>query len=773
MKFTLKNRFTRFLLLILLSGMIFSACKDLEDHEKYTKPEWLAGKLYTQISSFEDLSVFTSLLENTGYDTILDLTGSFAVFAPTDEAFQQWFEEHPELDGDVSNLPVGQQLSMVQYHILQNRWSKKQIQSLDIYGWIDRDDPNNDKPRAYKRQSIYQQPDRKYWIRRDDDAEYIIDSTESSEYKIVYSNSRKYLPLFYDEYFDIHDLNGEDYEFYYERSYEHGKVYIANARTLNDEIPAENGFIYKIDQVIRLPLNAEELLSMEHGGNTTSAFLDMIYEFPEFSANDQATFQQSEAKAGGKFDTLYNLDYPRLCFNIQEELTGSSTSSSRYTLRYQNGMAVPSDDAFQDYINSVLTVNSGYPHWPDFESVPVNVRRLILDAHMSNEPIYRSDFASGFRNNAGDRVFLNEGNIVYKYYGSNATFMILDEAIQPRALTSVTGPVYLRPGFSIMMYAMESSNTLSALKKINTDYVLFAPPDKRCLADSSLLLNWIPNQKNRYYFMALNRGTGMMERVDNYTLKKRILNQVAISRPTGAARKEFIENLAGNFIVFDNVNNTASGGMENAFGYRGDSAVYSEPLRMEEETDNGITYQFNSWFRTPITGMFSRLSAYPVFMELLLKAKLASDVYYNLPFLVDGAHYTVFVPSEEVLLNSGADTLSISDLQQFLKYHFVRGERIWTDGSKPSGRYETLRIDESSSPSKTLYSSLNIETGYDYINILRDDNSLYCNIPEHEEKTNIMAAFRIVEKEPGPHDYIITGVVHEIDSVLTKYQLAR
>jgi uncharacterized surface protein with fasciclin (FAS1) repeats len=144
-----------------------------------------------------------------------------------------------------------------------------------------------------------------------------------------------------------------------------------------------------------------------------------------------------------------------------------------------------------------------------------------------------------------------------------------------------------------------------------------------------------------------------------------------------------------------------------------------------------------------------------------------------LSFLVEGAYYTVFVPSEEALLNSGADTLAIADLQQFLKYHFIRGERLWTDGSMPEGRYETLRVDESSSESQTRYSSLNIETGYDYINILKDDNSLYCAIPEAEEKTNSMAAFCIVEKDAGPHDYIITGVIHEIDSVLMKDQLAR
>jgi uncharacterized surface protein with fasciclin (FAS1) repeats len=773
MKVSLKNKFPVGLFLLLFSVMIFNSCKDITDNEKYQQPEWLAGKLYTQISSMEDLSIFTTLLQNTGYDSLLDLTGSFAVFVPTDEAFQLWLNEHPELGGDISNLPQDQQKIMVQYHILQNRWSKEQFQSLDIYGWIDRDDPTNDKPRGYKRQSIYQQANKKYWIEKHSDQEYIVDSTESSKYKTVYTRSRKYLPLFFDEYFTVNDLKGEDYEFYYDRSFEHGEVYIANARTLNEEIPAENGFIYKIDQVIRVPLNAEELLSMEHNGKSTKSFLDMIYQASEFSENVTATFDQPEARAGGEFGVLYDLDYPQLSFNIHEELTGPNTNNTFYTVRYQNGIAAPSDEAFQEFINSVLTVNSGYPHWPDFESVPVNVRRLILNAHMSNEPIYSTDIADGFKNSAGDRVVIDEASIDFKYYGSNATFMILNEAITPRAFSCVAGPIYLRPGYSTLMYAMEYTKTLSALKTKNADYVFFAPSDYAFYADSSLVLVWDDIAANRYHFMARNRVLERYESVDRNILTKRILNQVGTGRPNGFSRKEFIENLAGNFIVFDNVNNTATGGIDNTFGYLGDSTVFRETVLLEEKIDNGITYQFNNWFQTPTTEMYSLLSAYPVFMDLLLKADLADGIYYSVPFLTEGVHYTVFIPSEEALLNSGADKLSKPDLQQFLKYHFVRGERIWTDGSLLGGRYKTMRVDESSTNTQTRYSTLNIETGYDFINILKDDNSVYCAIPEDEEKTNNMVASCIDEENRGPHDYIISGVIHEIDSVLMKDQLSR
>ena len=236
--------FYRILLALSVLPFLLCSCAKLEDQEKYHNPEWLMGKLYTQINSNENLSVFASLLEFTGYDTVLDMTGSFTVFAPDNQAFDAWFSTHPEYNGDVSNIPYRVAEAMVQYHILQNRWSRSQFQSLNIRGWIDRDDPSNDKPYGYKRQTLYQNPNQKYWFKEgDDDQVIIVDSTESNNYKTVYSNSRKYLPLFFTEYFEINNLDASDYEFYFDRPFDGNAIFVANAKSTQDEIPAENGFI--------------------------------------------------------------------------------------------------------------------------------------------------------------------------------------------------------------------------------------------------------------------------------------------------------------------------------------------------------------------------------------------------------------------------------------------------------------------------------------------------------------------------------------------------
>jgi uncharacterized surface protein with fasciclin (FAS1) repeats len=743
-------------------------CRDIYEQEKYQRPDWLAGKIYTQITTREDLSVFTTCLQLTGYDTILDITGSYTVFAPTDQAFGEWFSLHPEYGNSLENIPPQVLENLVERHILQNGWSMKQLRSLDIYGWIDEDDPDNDKPRGYKRQTIQKDPDKKYYVRTGRQFDQIVDSAESDDYRKVYARSRKYGPVYFNDYFAVNDLSTDDYSFYYDRSFESTATFYGKSKIVSPEIFAENGFIYEVDQVNDPLYNAEQILDQDLPQMSFTDFRDLIYLFAEFTADMEATNLQPEAKEGGLFDTLFTLNYPHLLFNIQEELTGPNTIVTNYTVRYQNGLLAPTNTAIQKLLDEIVTNKSGYPHWVDLGAVPLEVKRVIVNAHMADIPVYRTDIEQGFMNGAQDLVTINEADIAYKFYGSNCSFIGLDKAIVPRAFSSITGPVYLRPGYSTLLYALEYSKTLPALKEEGQEYAFYVQSDLLLEEDSSLAVRWIDRQLNRYGFTAFDRGNESFTNISRNQLTKMVLNQVGLSTPRGYASKEFIENLAGNFIVVNNEDNTVSGGLPNYWGYNGDSVIDIHPVELEELTDNGITYDVKGWFNTPITDMYSRLSTYPHFFDLIDEAGLFDDVYYTFPFLTEGELYTIFIPSEEALSELNTDSLTQAELQQIIKYHFVRGTRIWTDASSPDGYYETLRVDESSTEFTTKYSSLQIETQPDLIRILDKDGALLTEIPEQDGLTNVMIATDMDEDSDSRYDFIITSVIHEIDRVLIK-----
>jgi len=745
--------------------LLLNSCNNIYDQEKYQKPDWLAGKLYTQISELENLSTFKRCIELTGYDTILDRTGSYTIFAPNNDAFDSWLNSHPEYSGSVENIPVNTLLEIVKIHIIQDAWTLNQIQLLDVDGWIDVNDVNNNKPFAYKRQSILREPNTTFYVNNDQGKITIVDSLHANDKRIVYTRSRKYVPVFFPGFFSLYNLHESDYEFYFNRSFDNGAIHFVNSKVIGNEVFAENGFIYEVDQVVEPLQNVYQLLSDNKEGANYQYIWNLLKLFPEFSVDLDETNNQAEARAGLDFDTLYTLHFPSLPFDIHEELTGPNTNDDKFTLRYHNGMLAPDDNAFQLFIDEILT---GPSKWQNWESVPIELKRIILRNHMTSSPIYKTNLQNGFYSDESDLIKFGEELIEKKYFASNATFLGLNEVIVPRAFTSVSGPVYLSPGYNTLLYAMEWTKVLPAIKKPDADYSYFILEDNTLANDSSLMLRWKDKIQNSYELRAYNRSTEKMERMTTKILSKRILNQVGINTPKGIADKEFIENLAGNYIVFDNLTNEVRGGSESKYGYLGDSTITVIAQELNIFADNGITYKVNGWFNPPNNNMYSALALNSYyFFDLIKKAGLYNNKTFDFTFLTEGENYTIFIPSDQALLDYGADTLDVDELTDLLKYHFVRGVKIFTDGRIPSGEYSTLRIDESSTDLFTKFTPMTIQTGPDQLKIY-DQSGTFLGIIEESDKTNRMITTDTDVESSSAFDNITTSVLHEIDFVIHK-----
>ena len=240
------HRILKCLLVILF--ILYTRCAEFNEPEKFKRPDWLPGKLYTAVSLQGNLTLFAECLRRTGLDTILNVSGCWTVFAPTNAAMQQFLSENQY--ASISDIPLAELEKITKFHIIQNPWTLEQLQSLSSDGW--RTDYNlNRSSFAYKRQTILKNPVEKYWIKKINNKDRIVmDSTISNGYKKVFVQSRKYVPVFYDEYMDINDLSSEDFRFYFDRDYEYGNVYYAGAKILQADIFAENGFVHIIDRVV-------------------------------------------------------------------------------------------------------------------------------------------------------------------------------------------------------------------------------------------------------------------------------------------------------------------------------------------------------------------------------------------------------------------------------------------------------------------------------------------------------------------------------------------
>jgi len=753
----MRRTFTWLFILAIITG-VFSSCK--KEFEKYENPDWLKGKIYTQIKATSDLDSFALCLERTGIDSIIDISGLFTVFAPTNQAFQTFFQQSPVYN-KISDIPKEELERIVRYHILQSSWTIAQLQALDVRGWINPDDPTNDIARGYKRQTLLRDDDKKYSAAYTMGEYRLSNSVHAHTYRMVFTESRKYAPIFFDDFLANIKITGNDYNFFFNSGYAPGQMHYAGARVISKEIYSENGILYKLDEVV-LPLkNAEELLEQEYNNHSYSDFLTMVHKHGRLSQNMAETMKIPAFKRGEPVDTLYNLTFPALTFNIRNELTNPAATPSTYTIRYHNGMVAPTNQALNDIYSEVIT---GPNRWINRDLVPDDINKILINSHMSRTPVYPTNFTQGFINGADDMVVLDPSTVIQTDYASNATFIGVNKAIIPKAFTSVTGPVYLSPVFSIFRRCIEWTNTLAAFKKQNMNFAFFIVPDDVITSDSSLFVTQSPINPEIMQFRSLDRYTELIVTRTRTDLANQLFNQTAITHPTGVGRKEFIQNLAGNYIVFDWETNTVSGGAASTAGYRGGAIVDITPQKIDEPTDNGSTYIANAWFSYPTENMYSVLNtpATSGFFNLMKGAGLVDDSNETLRFLTAGESYTAFIPSNEALLQHNTASMTNAAKVQFVRYHFVKGDIIFTDGKKPASPYPTLRVDESSTSFSTNFSNLHIRPAVDVIDILNPDGSLYYRVHENTVLTNKMASERI------NNTYVTTGVVHVINTVLIR-----
>jgi uncharacterized surface protein with fasciclin (FAS1) repeats len=741
-----KKQFLTPLMLGLLVVAFSTSCVDRFDEiEKYQRPERLQGKIYTIISNQENMSIFSQFMADIGYDKVVDKTGTYAAFVPTDDVMRTYLQEkYGTTDpGSIDSTVKG---DIVKYHILQMPWSKEQLQSLSSRGWINLNDISNNKPTAFKRKTLLREPNRTYNIKRflsgSEPFDIIVPETTPVT-RTVFNNTPKYVPLFFDGFMNARGLGSTDYDFYFNRPYEPGEVFYANSKIIGDESFAENGFVYSIDQVVEPLKNAEQLL--EEG--SYAKFLQLIHNNPVFQFNQRATLAQEGASEGAEVEDLYDLTYSNsFPMNIHEELVGSSNS----TVELHHGILPPTDAAmdrvFEDYLTG----------WgSSWSAAPKFIQNLFVNTHIASEAVYEKDLNTGFYNAVGDIITGNDFEIESVKFGSNSTFIGLKKAIVPRFFSSVTAPLLLDPTYNSFFGSYISVNLLSSMKDPNTTFSLFIIDNQTVANDSSLFVTELPN--GRYQITAYDHQeekiVNMLGGQYRDIFTRRLYGHIGVQPILGQAKREFIETLDGRHIVVQN--DTVSGGVPSEYGFnsgRDTTVVFTEITKFP--IINGRVYQCNGWLKFPVRNTYDYLRN-TKFLSLLNKVGLANVSNERLTFIDPTERYTIMVPSDDALNSIQVDTLSNEELKKLVSFHIVKGQLIFTDGRQGQDAYRTLDnqfINLNPQPDNLLILDKNNEVLYDKLVL--------------SSRSNLIGMY---QQNIAENYYLSNAVVHYIDTVILPY----
>jgi uncharacterized surface protein with fasciclin (FAS1) repeats len=147
------------------------------------------------------------------------------------------------------------------------------------------------------------------------------------------------------------------------------------------------------------------------------------------------------------------------------------------------------------------------------------------------------------------------------------------------------------------------------------------------------------------------------------------------------------------------------------------------------------------------------------------KAGLSLDQQFRYNFISNNEFYTIFIPTNEAIEEAGLNSLPVDELRQILLLHFVQGELIFTDGNKPSGYFETARIDEKSTPFSNVYTQMFVEPGIDVIRFRNKEGDLFAEITE-SEVTNRLAGVNLGTGQEVFSNSYNNAVIHQVNKVL-------
>lgn len=139
----LSSKFNLFWIALLITVV---SCRKEAFDAYYGRPEWLASPIYQQLDSMGDFKKYLSCIELSGYKNTLGTAGSWTVFAPTDQAFDQFMKENGI--SDVSKIDAKLAEKIVRSSMI---YDGERLEKLNDYfsakGW--------QQGFAFRRRSVY------------------------------------------------------------------------------------------------------------------------------------------------------------------------------------------------------------------------------------------------------------------------------------------------------------------------------------------------------------------------------------------------------------------------------------------------------------------------------------------------------------------------------------------------------------------------------------------------------------------------------------------
>lgn len=504
------------------------------DVNEDTPPSWLGGSIYSELQNANHLegtfSTYLRLIDDLGYDEILNKTGSKTIFPSNDDAFTRFFANNDWGVSSYDDLTYAQKTWLVKSSMLDNALligmlsnasagniiaegvamkHPTNINVIDSILWV--------KPQDMPQNNVYWG----YWKKNNIDTYAVSDNTTPMMIHFTREHMVRNNITTTGENSDFEILTGEKYDA------EAKNVFIFDNKVIRADVTCQNGYIHQVQNVLVEPGNMAQVLKQQDNTKYWSHIVE-YYSAPYFDAtttknyNDWVEQYADLAQKNGyqKHDSIFQVRYlssrsQGSALNIDPN--GSSKSTTEI-LRFDPGwnsyyppseynqagdqsqisdigaMFVPTDEAVENYFlpggsgEYIINVYGKKPNtkanlFENLDSLQ-KTRPSILTAFVRNlqHASFTSSVPSKFitlMNDASENLGMNLDKLQTKPGGydikiaNNGVIYKLNKMIAPDEYSAVLAPSSTYQDMLVMNWAVQDWHSSSTTSYLSLDYKYF------------------------------------------------------------------------------------------------------------------------------------------------------------------------------------------------------------------------------------------------------------------------------------------------------------
>ncbi|MEP1487524.1 MAG: fasciclin domain-containing protein [Algibacter sp.] len=678
-------------LITMLAFVIIISFSCKPDPLEYARPDDLAGTITQQLESMGTFNNYLKSLNQTRFKEPLEKGGSWTVFAPTDEAFEQFMSD--EGYANFEAIPSDMIESIVEYSIVIDGWNTTTLTYFRNRFYLGQ---------AFRRRTQFELPNVEY---SSDSLQHFSD-WESGKYLVDASGGRlKTTNYFIESYMDVNGVEYSDYDFMFPgETFNAGDMKVFGANVSQKDLVAENGIIYALDKVFVPKKNLyHNLTSPEYDGKYTM-FKKLVERFASFrEIGDEINLETGETETISQLRFTTGIENDALPFSIYDENYPSNIDA---TLAQAYGLLVPTNEALDNYLKGDNILAEFYD---SYDEMPIDVVGKFLSPYFFNNyyDICPSRFGQSFDTSLG-LVDYKPEDVVDKKFCSNGFFVGVNTVYTNSSFGTIMGPLLLDPEYSIMLGAVQRLGIDTALQSKgvrfsilglkNDQFIDIADPSSATrritITPGEEINGFLPFSMDvsgdRVYLNTVSADIGYI----NTTIEDIVLNQI-IDEDIDFNINNYYQTRSGEFVYAFDGNSVVGGG-----NIEENTVALIEEIK---ETENGNFYEISSATKRPFNFTYLTLidnAEFSSFLEVLDVAGGFIDIVgiddKLFSFLNLQRTFTLLAPNNAAVAQAIADGVIVepstvsglpelesaiakADLLNFAKKHFLQ-QALTTDG---------------------------------------------------------------------------------------------